>query len=116
MRIWLALAVFLTSHPLSAEPAGEPIPDLIPTRDLVRFCDWGDYIYWGEGYCHGYLDRMMESYECYQLYRFPTHPPALGYLELSALFQEYAEQHPETMDQPAAKTVSTVLAKTWPCP
>ncbi len=114
MRIWLALAVFLTSHPLSAEEAPFRLPDPVSTRELVRFCDWGDYIYWGEGFCSGYLHRMIESYKCYV--PDPTHPHALGYFELSALFQEYAKQHPETMDQPAAKTVSTVLAETWPCP
>ena len=115
MRTLLALAVFLASHPLSAEPASGPVPDLIPTGDLSRLCDPG-YSNWGEGYCHGYLDRMMESYECYELYRFPTHPPALGYFELSFQFRQYAEKYPESMDQPAAKTIMTVLAETWPCP
>ncbi len=114
MRAWLALAVFLTSHSLSAEPAGEAVPDLISTGDLARFCDWGEYHYWGEGFCSGYLHRMIESYKCYV--PDPTHPHALGYLELNVLFREYVEQHPETKDQPAAKTVSTVLAETWPCP
>ena len=57
---------------------------------------------------------MMESYECYV--PDPTHVLALGYFELNALFRDYAEKNPESMDQPAAKTVSTVLAETWPCP
>jgi len=86
----------LTSHPLGAEPEkafldrnrgasplapGSPslIPDLIPTGDLVSFCGWETI--WGEGYCTGYLDRMMESYECYELHRFGPHAPALGYIE-----------------------------------
>ena len=116
MRILLlALAVFLSSHPISADPASGPIPDLIPTGDLARLCDPG-YSNWGEGYCHGYLDRIMETNECYELHRFPTLPPALGYLELNSLFRQYTERNPQSMGQPAAKTVRTVLAENWPCP
>lgn len=104
--------MFLTSHPLSAEPEGPVSPDPVSTRELVNFCSWETN--WGEGFCRGYLARMIESFECYV--PDPAHPYALGYFELGGLFLDYAAKNPESMDQPAAETVSTVLAETWPCP
>lgn len=112
MHIWLALALFLISHPASAEPQNAVSTDPVSTRELVNFCSWGTN--WGEGFCHGYLTRMIESYECYVA--DPAHPYALGYIELNSLFRDYATKNPEKMDRPAAETLSTVLAEIWPCP
>lgn len=110
-RIWLALAVFLTSHPLYAGPKDPMSPDQVSTRELVRFCSW--VTNWGEGFCRGYLARMIESYDCYV--PDPTRP-ALGYFELVGVYLDYVEKNPESTGQPAAKTLSTVLTENWPCP
>lgn len=118
----LIIAVFVLA-PAMAAAVDEKDFEVKTTRDLISLCTAppDDPLYTpAVNFCHGYLVGAYDYYrvvaagpEGFQLVCMSEPKPSRN--EAFAMFIDWANNHPQYMNEPPVETQFRFLVETWPC-